>query len=341
MPVFYRFFRRLVRALNRRMILKVLTAIFVVVLLGGLGLPLFEKGMTFADALWWAIVTVTTVGYGDISPATPGGRLLGISVMMTGIGLLGTLTASIASLLVERRFLANRGMKAVNVEGHLIICGWNFRGTRIVEAFRNDPKAKDMPIVVIADLSEKPMDDDDFHFIRGDIDTENLEKAGIAKARVVIVLSDDKLDAYSRDAKTILTTLTIESVNPDVYTCVELMDEKNLGHCQRARADEIIVVGELSTNLLVQAALDHGMTRMISELVSNRYGEDLYKISVPRAMIGRTFYDALCALKAENGVLCVGVGDREGRRFAANPASDTVLSEADWLYVIAADRPEI
>lgn len=341
MPVFFRFFKRIIQALNRQMILKVLLAIFAVMLLGGLGLTLFEKEMTFANALWWAIVTVTTVGYGDISPATPGGRLVGISVMMTGIGLLGTLTASIASLLVERQFLENRGMKATNVSDHLIICGWNFRGPRIVEDFRQDPKSRGMPIVVIADLPEKPLDEENFHFIRGDVSTENLEKAAIGAARVVIVLSDDKLDAYSRDAKTILNTLAIESANPDVYTCVELMDEANVGHCRRAKADEIIVVGELSTNLLVQAALDHGMTRMISELVSNRYGEDLYKIEVPRAMIGKTFYDALCELKATHGILCVGVGDRDGRRFAANPKNETVLSEEDWLFVIATERPDI
>ncbi|MFC1815131.1 hypothetical protein ACFL0M_04135 [Thermodesulfobacteriota bacterium] len=67
------------------------------------------------------------------------------------------------------------------------------------------------------------------------------------------------------------------------------MRSKNVEHCQRAKSDEIIVVGELSTNLLVQAALEHGITRMISELVCTRYGSDLYKISVPESMRGRHF----------------------------------------------------
>lgn len=52
---------------------------------------------TFGDALWWAVVTTTTVGYGDISPITTGGRILAVILMITGIGLIGTITANLAN----------------------------------------------------------------------------------------------------------------------------------------------------------------------------------------------------------------------------------------------------
>ena len=55
----------------------------------------------FATALWWAIVTVTTVGYGDITPVTLGGRALGVILMIGGIGIFGIFTASVAALFVE------------------------------------------------------------------------------------------------------------------------------------------------------------------------------------------------------------------------------------------------
>ena len=332
---------RLFDLLGSAEIYRVIAIVAVVTLLGSLGFVVFEKDMKFGDALWWSIVTLTTVGYGDISPATLGGRLVGITVMVAGIGFLGTLTATIAGIFVENRILENRGMSATEMKDHFIICGWNFRGEKIVEELRADAKCRTLPIVVLADIPEKPIRDSRLHFIAGDVETDTLEMANIQEARVVIVLSDERLDAHSRDAKTVLTTLTIESVNPTVYTCVELMDERNVPHCKRANADEIIVVGELATNMLVQAALDHGITRMISELISNRHGEDLFKVRVPAELHGKTFFEAMCRLKEAHGILCLGLEDAEGRNLVANPDKDYRLSPEDRLIVIARDRPEI
>ncbi|EME62530.1 ion transport protein, partial [Rhodococcus ruber BKS 20-38] len=57
---------------------------------------------TYPDALWWSAVTVTTVGYGDFAPVTATGRLIAVALMIAGIALLGVVTATLASWLVER-----------------------------------------------------------------------------------------------------------------------------------------------------------------------------------------------------------------------------------------------
>ena len=173
--------------------------------------------------------------------------------MILGIGFLGVLTATIASIFIENKLLENKGMKMIDTSNHFIICGWNFRGADIVTELRADPKCRETPLVVIADLSEKPSNDPNLFFVRGEVNSENLKKARLTKAQCVIILSDDRLDVYARDAKTILNTMTVKHLRPDIYTCVELMDPKNLEHCRLAKSDEVIVVGELSTNLLVQS----------------------------------------------------------------------------------------
>ena len=91
------------RALKHRKFHYVLVLTAGVMVLGATGLFVAERGQnesltSFWDALWWAISTTTTVGYGDIYPMTGEGRLIAVLLMLTGIGVIGVFTATIASL---------------------------------------------------------------------------------------------------------------------------------------------------------------------------------------------------------------------------------------------------
>lgn len=333
--------RQLSLTLRRENLHRVGIALLALIIAASVAFWYFEEKLGLFDAFWWSFVTVTTVGYGDISPGTLGGRIVGMALMMLGIGFLGVLTATIAGVLVENKIMENKGMKTAKVKGHFVICGWNYHGLDIVAELRADQKSKELPIVIIAQLEEKPLDDPNLQFIRGEIKPEVLEKATLKEAQAVILLSDEHLDATVRDAKTILDTLTIKSLYPEVYVCVELIESKNVEHCHRAKADEVIVVGELSTNLLVQAALDHGITQMITELVSNRYGNELYKTEPPPSLVGRTFFEVLSELKRNHGILCIAVENRLDKKLIANPDADYLLRAEDDLVVIALERPKL
>lgn len=67
---------------------------------------------SFGDALWWAVVTITTVGYGDTSPVTMPGRFIAVGIMVAGIALLGTVTAMLASWFLERVTATEQDMKS-------------------------------------------------------------------------------------------------------------------------------------------------------------------------------------------------------------------------------------
>ncbi len=335
------FVKRFVTRLRRHQLDKLVAFILITLIIGMVGMSYFEPSLSAGESLWWAVVTMTTVGYGDISPASPGGRMVGVLVMVFGIGLLGMFTATMATMFIEHRFLEGRGVKPVKVKEHFLVCGWNYRAERIVAELRADRKSALSSIVVIAEFQDKPVvDDEDLYFVNGIVNKEVLARANSQHAIAAIILADERIEPHVRDAKTILDTLTIKTIYPDLYACVELVDRSNIEHCKRAKADEVIVTGELSTNLLVQGALDHGVTQVISELLTNRIGNDIFKILIPHEFIGSTFLDVFTTLKRDRNLIALAIERTSEGRFLANPSNHCIISDTDKLVVIGAERPE-
>jgi voltage-gated potassium channel len=327
------------RFLQRENLIKLLLLIGIMVVLSSIGIAWFEPEVSWVNGIWWSVVTLTTVGYGDISPTTTGGRVIAVLIMFFGIGLLGMLSATLASVLISNKMKENKGMNTYTFAKHIILAEWNHRSKSILKELRADSKTTETPIILIADIEENPTVDDNFFFIRGNINEETLAKANIQQAKTVIVLGDDQLEATSRDAKVVLSTLTIESICPNVYTVVELVDEKNIQHCKRAKADEIIVGNELSSHLIASSAINHGISLIVSELLSTQHGNDLYSIPVPEKMIGSTFMQLFTTMKQEKQSIVLGVQKEHGGVLTTNPDSDYTIVKGDNMVVIAKGRP--
>ena len=260
--------------LRRENLFRLMGVIVVLVLLGAAGLTYFEEDRPFHDALWWAIVTLTTVGFGDISPASLGGRLIGVVLMFFGIGVLGTFTATIAGAFVEQRQRKDRGMGEHDLEGHIILCGWNDRTKEILKDLRADKRSAGDPIALVADIQANPASGDDhLHFVRGTETEDDLKRAGIEKAKTVVLVGDRSLDYGPRDAKAVLAVLTVKSLNRNVYTIAELAGEENEPHCRHAGADEIVVGADLCSRVISTATLDHGISKVLHELLRRAGGQ--------------------------------------------------------------------
>ncbi len=320
--------------MRRENLHRILILLAALSLLSAVALWRLEPATPLGDWLWWAVVTITTVGYGDITPSTFLGRSIGVVLMFCGIGVLSTLTATIASFFIEIKLKSERGMDSLKVENHFILCEWNQRAETIYAEFRSDPRSATTPVVLLTtQVDQKPVDDDDFFFVHGEITEENLERANIQKASTVVILGDDSLEPGPRDAKVVLSVLTIEALAPQVYSIVELVREENARHCERAQADEIIVTDEFGSRLIASAALDHGISRVVSELLSARFGNDLQRVPVPAHLAGKGFLEVSTAMKDSLGSLVLAV--QRGKEVTTNPPKDFLIDAADSLVVIA------
>ena len=325
--------------LHRENLLRLFGLIVVLIVGGATGLAYFEDDRSFPDALWWATVTLTTVGFGDIFPTSPGGRVIGVVLMFFGIGALGMFTATIAGVFVETRLRKERGMGSYDLEGHIILCEWNDRTREILRDLRADPRSYRSPILLLADTETKPMEDEHLYFVRGEVTEENLARACIGKASTVVIVGDRRLDYTARDAKAVLSILTVETLNPDVYSIVELASEDNIQHCERAHANEIIVGAEFSSRLISSATLDHGITKILSEILSAHYGNDLITVPVPTSLVGYPFLKLFSEMKRDQEMIVLAIQPHGGDEVVTNPGSDLLIGADDRLVVISS-RPE-
>jgi voltage-gated potassium channel len=331
---FIKSIKSFIHFLARQQLLRLVLLILLLLLFGAVLLTYLEPNMTFLNAIWLSIVTLTTVGYGDITPTTVAGKVVGVFIMVFGIGTLGMFTARIASIFVENKLREDRGMNSFDFKNHIIICTWNPGLIEIVNELRADPRCGNTPIVLIAETENKPIDDDNLYFLKGPINEENLKRANLAHAHTVIILGDESLGQGLQDAKSVLATLTVESINPDVYTIVELVNEENIRHCQRAQADEIIVASEFNYKLMSRAALDHGISKVVSDLLSSRYGDEIHKVPVPPELSGKQFLEIFTEMKKNQNSIALAVQKINYEEIYANPPNDHIVNAGDFLFVI-------
>jgi voltage-gated potassium channel len=255
--------------------------------------------------------------------------------MIVGIGVLSVLNGLVARILLEQKLKEELGMASYKLEKHIIICEWNYRSKQIIQELRKHSKTKKVPIVLIADIERKPIYDDNLFFIKGAVNDETLLKAKLDKAKTVIILGDDKLDYTSRDAKVILSTLTVESINKNAYTIVELLNEAYSATCKRACADEIIVSSNLNCNLIVSAAINHGISDVVSDILNYEDGSQLYKIPVPKHEVGLRFIDIFIRMKQNKQSIIIAIQEGAEGKVISNPPSNHKLADGDYLIVIA------
>lgn len=336
MHTFITFFRKIKIIFQAHANYKVVLMLLFTLIVGGafvvymLERNVNEQFAGLGDGLWWSIVTITTVGYGDKFPITTAGRLVALVVMFGGIGSFGYIAGSLLEDFIRRE----RGEMTVTYQNHYVICDYSYKVENICKELRNE--IKDCKIVLIANREENPVKETDgVHFIRGDSTKESIiEKANVKKADKVIVLADSSMDEQLADAHSVLTTLAVRHMNPKCKIIAESLSPENIEHFKRAGADEIICTGEISGQLIFRSSIYNGLPNMLRELITNRFGNELYSGSVPEYLVGSKFSEALVRLK-EKGAILLGI--YRNNQLLTNPSSDTILSQGDNLVYISED----
>lgn len=150
------------------------------------------------------------------------------------------------------------------------------------------------------------MKDERVEFMKGDpTQDENLVRAGVMRADSVIVLTDLNKGPNEADAEALMVVLAVESLNREVHTCVQLLNSANRMHLERAHADEIFVSTSFVGNLVVASALNHGISRIVADLLTFNIGSEFYRYDghISDALVGKEFARAVQVLVQRRMIL--------------------------------------
>ena len=299
--------------------------------LSAVGAFIFEAGrnedfVSFWDTIWWTVVTITTVGYGDKSPVTIGGKLVGILIMALGVATVGIVTGRIASFLVNKQIKARGGLIVVERrKGHFIICGWKEGLENILEnILKVNPQLRPSNIVIINDADPEQIDHiksipqlKNIKYLKGDyIDEKVLGRANLKNASTALVLADSSrnFSVQEVDSRTVMAVITIDSMNKNIYTCAEILDEKFEKYLKLANCDEIILSREHSRILIANAASASGISHIASELLLPTHG-GLLTEEIPQRLVGKSFRDLQEHYRVRYGDIVIGVLENTGKLY--------------------------
>lgn len=338
----------------------------------------------FGQGLWWAVVTVTTVGYGDITPKTVAGRCIGVLLMVGGLVSLSLVTATVASIFIERKFRRERGLETIKCTHHILLLGWHYDGeTLLDQLLRRLPRS--VPVVLVNQLPPERMDglrlrypDREIFFVWGDHSREEiLQKANVRGAAKAIALAGrhEGETAAEVDQRTLITALTLKSLNPKIRLITELLRPENKVYLERAGADLILLRGQYDSSILAGAVASPGLFHILDALL-NAEGYTVWSVPVPPAFHGQPVKELAAYLKQQHQALLIAVysegrtlsledllGDepspiddfirskfvetgmshllgRTKMEFAINPPEDFILQPHHQAVVIASRMPE-
>jgi voltage-gated potassium channel len=212
---------------------------------------------TYFDAIWYSIVTVSTVGYGDIIPATKTAKIIVMTMIVLGVVAVSVFTATVTSKMVEAKIFLSEGWKKMdNLKNHLIICGYKPSVKLLIKDLVEKSEFKINNILLIynrllPEIKVLLEENDGIKFLEGDFTEEEiLIKAKADLAKKAIIISDFTQES---DSKVLGAVILLKNINPNIYTVAEITNSKFESYLEKSKCDEIIFSEDYQKYLLSKA----------------------------------------------------------------------------------------
>ena len=310
-------------------------------ILGAVGYKVLSPETSFLDCLYMSVITVTTVGYGEVidTASSPALRAYTLLLILAGVGVMLYSVSVVTAFIVEgdiNQFFWKRRMQRqiASMKGHFIVCGAGETGLRIVEEL--DRTHREFVVIdpdpnAVANFRaehENPI-------IEGDSDSEQvLKTAGVERAAGVVL-------ALPNDRDTLVTTLSIRMLNPSIRIVVKEVEPGMAERLERAGADAVVNPGTIGglrlVSELVRPSVVMFLDTMLRDKASSHRFEEL-KITDGCDWANKRLGEI--PVRSEYALFVVGARRPGQETFAYNP-DDAWLVEAGQTLVVLGDANDV
>lgn len=304
-------------------------SLLMFMILGSIGFVWLE-GLSFFDAFYLTVLSLTTVGYGDVVPVTRAGRLYTMVLVLSGIGLMFYIVTALARVVVEGEIKSALGKRKLlkhikRLHGHYIICGFG----RIGEIIARQLKERRIPLVIIENNAEllSTLEEAGYYFINGDATKEEvLLEAGIEKAKGLVAV-------VSSDANNVFITLTARSLNPNIFIVARGVEPGSEQKLLRAGADRVESPYELGGRKMAQTILRPNVTTFIELAMKEDVDLGMEEILVAptSALVGLALKDS--GIRQQLNTIVVSIKRASGEMLF-NPSPETQIFAGDTLIAL-------
>jgi voltage-gated potassium channel len=305
--------------------------LLVAVLAGGTAGYTLIEGWNVWDAFYMTVTTVATVGYGEVHPLSPRGRLFTVALIFGGVGTVFYTVTLLATIVVEgglhRRLEKRRAARMLEqIKDHFIVCGYGRIGSIIAAELHQ----QGVPLAVIERDPERVRQAVDRGWLALEADAsreEVLSRAGIHRARGLIT-------AVGTDAENVFTVLTARVMRPDLFIIARVESDDAEHKLRRAGADRVISPYHIGAAHMVQTALRPAVVDFVQLATSSGHLElsmEQVRVPQPSPIVGKSLVES--GIRQKFGVIIVAI-KRADSAMEFNPPPEAVIRGGDELVVL-------
>jgi len=285
--------------------------------------------LTLLDAFYFTVVTISTVGYGEIYPTTPTSKIFTSVIILVGIGALALALETATEEILKRSVKEIVGKPEIRkpLENHYIVCGYGDIGEVVVEELKRSGE----PFVVIEKNEEviRELAEKKIPVIQGDaLKEETLKEAGILKAKGIAA-------TFERDVDNLFLVITAKSLKPDIYVVARANHAETIDKMYKVGADSVISP-ELEGGRMIAKALIRPFILDLLDRITLTKDMDILQICIPSdsGLEGKTLGEVKIEEKTGAKILALS---QEGK-VNVKPTPDTILHKGNVLLMVG--KPE-